>query len=92
MSRLELVVGGALVPQAKLACGRVGDDVDGMVAQPDRLALRLLSGPAACMAAIWCMCMARGVVPSHVMPKGLAPQARAVCHSPHTSQSRGGHV
>jgi hypothetical protein len=37
------------VPQAKLACGRVGDDVDGMAVQPGRPALRLLAGPAACM-------------------------------------------
>jgi hypothetical protein len=37
------------VPRAKLAYGRVGDDVDGMAAQPGRPALRLLSGPAACM-------------------------------------------
>jgi hypothetical protein len=35
------------VPRAKLACGRVGDDGDGMAAQPGRPALRLLSGPAA---------------------------------------------
>jgi hypothetical protein len=32
------------VPQAELACGRVGDDGDGMAAQPVRPALRLLSG------------------------------------------------
>jgi hypothetical protein len=37
------------VPRAGLACGRVGDDSDGMVAQSGRPALRLLSGPAACM-------------------------------------------
>jgi hypothetical protein len=37
------------VPRAKLACGRVGDDVDGMAVQPVRPALRLLSGPATCM-------------------------------------------
>jgi hypothetical protein len=37
------------VPRAKLACGRVGDDVDGMALQPGRPALRLLSRPAACM-------------------------------------------
>jgi hypothetical protein len=37
------------VPQVKLACGRIGDDVDGMAVQPGRPALRLLSGPAACM-------------------------------------------
>jgi hypothetical protein len=37
------------VPRAELTCGRVGDDVDGMVVQLDRPALRLLSRPAACM-------------------------------------------
>jgi hypothetical protein len=35
------------VPRANLACGRVGDDGDGMDAQLSRPALRLLSGPAA---------------------------------------------
>jgi hypothetical protein len=34
------------VPQAKLECGRVGDDGDGMARQPGRPALRLLLGPA----------------------------------------------
>jgi hypothetical protein len=33
----------------KLACGRVGYDVDGTAVQPGRPALRLLSGPASCM-------------------------------------------
>jgi hypothetical protein len=37
------------VSQAKLACGKVRDDVDGMAVQPGRPALRLLSGPTACM-------------------------------------------
>jgi hypothetical protein len=32
------------VPRAELACGRVGDDVDGLVVQPDRPALRPKSG------------------------------------------------
>jgi hypothetical protein len=47
------------VPRAKLACGRVGDDGDGMAVQPGRPALRLLSGasclhgPPACVFA-WC--------------------------------------
>jgi hypothetical protein len=37
------------VPQAKLPCGRVGDDVDGMVVQPGRPALgaSCLHGPLA---------------------------------------------
>jgi hypothetical protein len=47
------------VPQAELACGRVGDDVDGMAVQLDRPALRLLSGLAAYMTTSWCICMAR---------------------------------
>jgi hypothetical protein len=37
------------LPRAKLACGRVGDDVDGMAVQPSRPALRLLSGLTTCM-------------------------------------------
>jgi hypothetical protein len=45
------------VPRAKLACGRVGDDVDGMAVQPDRPALRLLSGPV--------VGMGRPLVPLH---------------------------
>jgi hypothetical protein len=39
------------VPRAELACGRVGDDVDGMAVQLDRPALMLLSRTAACMTA-----------------------------------------
>jgi hypothetical protein len=77
------------VSQAKLACGRVGDNVDGMVVQPDRPALRLLSGPAACMTASWCICMARGIVPPHATVEVPVPQARAACHGPRTSWSRG---
>jgi hypothetical protein len=68
------------VPRAKLACGRVGDDVDGMVAQLGRPVLRLLSGLAACMAANWCVCMAWGVVPPLVVAKVLAP--RVMAHTP----------
>jgi hypothetical protein len=37
------------VPRANLACGRVGDDVDGTAVQPVIPVLRLLLGPAACM-------------------------------------------
>jgi hypothetical protein len=77
------------LPWAKLACGRVGYDVGGMVVQPDRPALRLLSGPAAYMTASWCFCMARGIVPPRVMVKVLAPQTRAACHGPRTNRSRG---
>jgi hypothetical protein len=76
------------VPQAKLACSRVGDDGDGMVAQPVRLALRLLSGPAACMAAICCISMAWGIVPPCVSMVELTPWAPAVCHGPHISRGR----
>jgi hypothetical protein len=46
------------VPGAELACGRVGDDDDGMPAQPVRPALRLLLVSVACMAASYCICMA----------------------------------
>jgi hypothetical protein len=76
------------VPRAELACGRVGDDVDGMAAQPDRPALRLLSGPAACMTASWCICMARGIVPPHILVVALAPWACDACHGPRTNRSR----
>jgi hypothetical protein len=37
------------VPRAKLACDRVGGDGDGMAVQLSRPALRLLSGPTACV-------------------------------------------
>jgi hypothetical protein len=77
------------VPRAKLTCGRVGDDVDEMAVQPGRPALRLLSGPAACMAVSWCICMAQGIVPPRVTVEALVPQARAACHGPCLSQSRG---
>jgi hypothetical protein len=77
------------VPRAELACGRVGDDVDGMAVQPDRPALRLLSGPAACMTTSWCICMARGIGPPRVSVVVLAPQARAACHGPRSSRSWG---
>jgi hypothetical protein len=77
------------VPRAELACGRVGDDVNGMVVQPDRPALRLLSGPADCMTASWCICMARGNVPPRISVVVLAPQARVVCHGPRTSRRWG---
>jgi hypothetical protein len=76
------------VPRAKFVCGRVGDDVDRMVVQPDRPALRLLSGPAACMTASWCICMARGIVPPRIMVVVLVPHDRAACHGPSTSRSR----
>jgi hypothetical protein len=39
------------VPRAELACCKVGDDGDVMVAQPGRAVLRLLSRPAARAAA-----------------------------------------
>jgi hypothetical protein len=68
------------VLRAELACGRVGDDVDGMAVQPDRPALRLLSGPAACMTASWHICMARGIVPPRVSVVVLAP--RVMAHVP----------
>jgi hypothetical protein len=59
------------VPQAELACGRVGDDVDGMDVQPDRPALRLLLGPAGVFAwrgesfphTFWWWCSRLGLTP-----------------------------
>jgi hypothetical protein len=77
------------VPRAELACGRAGDDGDGMAAQPVRPALRRLSRSAACMAASCCTCMAWGIVPPHASVVVLAPWALAVCHGPRTSRSRG---
>jgi hypothetical protein len=65
------------VPRAELACGRVGDDGDGMAAQPVKPALRLLSGPAACMAASCCTCMTRGTVPPCASVVVLAPHVMA---------------
>jgi hypothetical protein len=76
------------VPRAELACGKVGDDGDGMAAQPVRPALRLLSGVAACMAARYCTCMVWGIVPPHASVVVLAPQACALRPGPRTSRSR----
>jgi hypothetical protein len=73
---------------AKLACGRVGDNIDGMAVQPGRPALRILSGSAACMTASWCICMVGGIVPPRVTVEALMPQAHAACHGSCTSQSR----
>jgi hypothetical protein len=72
------------VPRAKLACGRVGDDVHGMVVQPDKPALRFLLGPAACMTASWCICMARGIVPPQVRWRCpcLRLVSRVMAHAP----------
>jgi hypothetical protein len=53
------------VPRAELACGRVGDDGDVMVALLVRPALRLSAGRAACMAASCCTCMTWRFVPPH---------------------------
>jgi hypothetical protein len=61
------------VPQAELACGRAGDDGDGMASQPVRPALSLLSGSVACLAASSCIFMARGIIPSCVSVVVLAP-------------------
>jgi hypothetical protein len=61
------------VPRAELACGGVGGDDDAMVAQPVRLALRLLSGRAACMAASCCTFMAWRFVPPHASVAVLVP-------------------
>jgi hypothetical protein len=48
--------------------------------QPNRPALRLLSGPAACMGASWCIYMAWGTVPPRVSVVVLAPWDMA--HTP----------
>jgi hypothetical protein len=85
-SRPELVVGGARVPRAEFACGRVGDDGDGMSAQPVRPALRLLSGSTACMTASCCIFMAWGVVPPRTSVVVLAP--RVMAHIPVGARGR----
>jgi hypothetical protein len=73
------------VPRAQLACGSVGDDGDGMVVQPGRPALRLLSGPA--------VCMGRQMVRLHGAgnrsPTRRGGGVRATCHGPRPSRSRG---
>jgi hypothetical protein len=68
------------VPQAELACGRVGDDGDVMAAQPVRPTLRLLAGWAACMAASCCSCMTWRFVPPLASVAVLVPCVRA--HAP----------
>jgi hypothetical protein len=78
------------VPRAKLVCGRVGDDVDGMAVQPGRPALRLLSGPAACTGRQLVPLHGAGNRSPHVMVEVLVPQARAACHAPRPGRSRGG--
>jgi hypothetical protein len=76
------------VPRAKLACGRVGDDGDGMAVQLSRPALRLLSGQLLASAASWCACMARGIGPPRVVVDASASGGCAACHGPHLSRSR----
>jgi hypothetical protein len=76
------------VPRAELACGRAGDDGDGMATQLVRPALRLLSGSTACTAANCCICMVWGVVLPRASVVVLAPWARAVCHGPRTNRSQ----
>jgi hypothetical protein len=61
------------VLRAEFACGRAGDDGDVMVAQLVRLALRLVSGPAACMAFSCCTCMTWRFVPPHASVAMLVP-------------------
>jgi hypothetical protein len=60
-----------------------------MAVQLDRPALRLLSGPAACMTASWCICMAWGIAPPRISVVVLMPQARTACRGPRTIRSRG---
>jgi hypothetical protein len=75
------------VPRAELACGRAGDDGDGIAVQPVRPALRLLLGSAAYMDASCCICMAWGIVPPRASVVVLAPCAMA-----HTSVRAGGRL
>jgi hypothetical protein len=74
------------VPRSKLACGRVGDDGDGVAVQPGRPVLRLLLALAACMG--------RQLVSLHGAgnrsPTRHGGGARAACRGPRLSRSRGG--
>jgi hypothetical protein len=72
-SRLVRVVEGAWVPRVELACGRVGDDGDVMVAQLVRPTLRFLARRATCMAAGCCICMTWRFVPPHASVAMLEP-------------------
>jgi hypothetical protein len=75
------------VPRAKLPCGRVGDDVDGMAVQPIRPPLRLLSGPATCMSRQLVPLHGTGIIPPCVVVEVLVPQPLAACHGPRPSRS-----
>jgi hypothetical protein len=77
------------VPRAKLACGRVGDDVDGMAVQPGRPALRLLSRSVACIGRQLVHLHGAGNRPPRVVLEAFVPPARAACHGPRLSRSRG---
>jgi hypothetical protein len=77
------------VPRAKLACGRVGDDVDGMAVQTSKPTLRLLSGPAARMGRQLAYLHGAGIGPPRVVVEAFVPQARAACHGPRPSRSQG---
>jgi hypothetical protein len=57
--------------ELSLACGRVGDDGDVMVAQLVRPALRLLPGQVSCMAASCCFCVTWRFAPPHVSVASL---------------------
>jgi hypothetical protein len=72
------------VPRAELACDKVGDDGDVMVAQPVRPALRLLAGRAVCMAASCCI-LHDVEIRSSICVGGVA---RVVRPGPRTSRGR----
>jgi hypothetical protein len=77
------------VPLAWLACGSVGGDGDGMVVQLSKPALRLLSGPAACMGSQLVRLDGAGIGPPRVVVEAFVPQDRATCHDPRCSRSWG---
>jgi hypothetical protein len=77
------------VPCAKLACGRVGDDGDGMAVQLGKPALRLLSGPAACMGRQLVYLHGAGNRSPRAVVEMSAARGRAACRGPRPSRSRG---
>jgi hypothetical protein len=68
------------VPQAEVACVRVGDDGDVMAAQPVRLALRLLAGEPSAWPPAIVFCMTWRFPPPHALVASLESCVRA--HAP----------
>jgi hypothetical protein len=76
------------VPQAELACYRVGDDGDLMAAQSGRATLRLLSGPTACAGRQLVCLHVMGTDPLRVVVEVLMPRDHATWCGSCLSQRR----